>query len=67
MVGDRRLEQWEALIELQRIGKARAIGVSNFNVDHLEDIHAAGLATPDANQIELPPMVSKTRSCCVYV
>ncbi len=33
-----RLEQWKALVELQRQGKVRAIGVSNFNEAHIEEI-----------------------------
>jgi 2,5-diketo-D-gluconate reductase A len=55
----KRLEQWKALVELQRQGKARAIGVSNFNEAHIEEIKAAGLPLPDANQIELHPWSQK--------
>lgn len=54
-----RLEQWRALVELQRQGKAHAIGVSNFNESHIEEIKAAGLPLPDANQIELHPWSQK--------
>ena len=50
-----RLEQWRALVELQRLDKAKAIGVSNFNETHIEEIKTAGLPLPDANQIELHP------------
>ena len=57
--GEKRLEQWAALVELQKAGKARAIGVSNFNKAHLEEIKAADLPTPDANQIELHPWSQK--------
>ena len=57
--GDMRLEQWRALLELQTAGKARSIGVSNFNEGHLDEIAAAGLAMPDANQIELHPWSQK--------
>ena len=57
--GDMRLEQWRALLELQAAGKARSIGVSNFNEGHLDEIAAAGLAMPDANQIELHPWSQK--------
>jgi len=51
--GDMRLEQWRALLDLQASGKARSIGVSNFNEGHLDEIAAADLPMPDANQIEL--------------
>jgi 2,5-diketo-D-gluconate reductase A len=57
--GPQRLEQWEALLELQTQGKVRAVGVSNFNQAHLEAIAAAGLPMPDANQIELHPWSQK--------
>ena len=57
--GDMRLEQWRALLDLQASGKARAIGVSNFNESHLDEIAAAGLPMPDANQIELHPWSQK--------
>lgn len=57
--GTERLNQWRALIELQRGGKARSIGVSNFNQSHLEEIRSTGLQTPDANQIELHPWSQK--------
>lgn len=57
--GEMRLEQWRALLELQASGKARAVGVSNFNESHLEEIKDAGLPMPDANQIELHPWSQK--------
>lgn len=57
--GEMRLEQWRALLELQASGKARSIGVSNFNESHLEEIRTAGLPMPDANQIELHPWSQK--------
>ena len=57
--GPERLNQWRALVELQEAGKARAIGVSNFNEGHLEEIRAADLPMPDANQIELHPWSQK--------
>lgn len=57
--GDMRLEQWRALLELQAAGKVRSVGVSNFNETHLEEISAAGLPMPDANQIELHPWSQK--------
>lgn len=54
-----RLEQWRGLVELQRLGRTRAIGVSNFNAAHIGEIKAAGLPLPDANQIELHPWSQK--------
>jgi 2,5-diketo-D-gluconate reductase A len=57
---ERRLDQWRALVELRDRGLARAIGVSNYNESHLEEIRAAGLPMPDADQIELHPWSQKT-------
>lgn len=56
---EQRLAQWRGLVELKRQGKARAIGVSNFSVKHLEELKAAGLPLPAANQIELHPWSQK--------
>lgn len=56
---EQRLAQWRGLVELKRQGKARAIGVSNFSVKHIEDLRAAGLPMPAANQIELHPWSQK--------
>src|SRR5215216_3758615 len=56
---EQRRAQWSGLIELQKQGKARAIGVSNFNISHLEEIAAAGLQLPQSNQIELHPWSQK--------
>ncbi len=54
-----RLDQWKALVELQQMGKTRTIGVSNYSQAHIEEIRAAGLPLPDANQIELHPWDQK--------
>ena len=35
---DNRLEQWRALSELQKLGKAKSIGVCNYNEVHIEEI-----------------------------
>ena len=56
---DQRIAQWRGLVELKRQGKARAIGVSNFSIKHIEELKAAGLPMPAANQIELHPWSQK--------
>ncbi|RDX50068.1 Aldo/keto reductase [Lentinus brumalis] len=50
-----RLQTYRALLDAQRAGKIRTVGVSNFGIRHLEEIRAAGLETPSVNQIELHP------------
>ena len=56
---EQRLAQWRGLVELQQQGKARAIGVSNFDIAHLAELEAAGLPRPAANQLELHPWSQK--------
>jgi 2,5-diketo-D-gluconate reductase A len=57
---EQRLAQWRALVAMHEQKKARAIGVSNFNIDHIEELKAAGLPLPHANQIELHPWSQKS-------
>ncbi len=56
---EQRIEQWSALVELQKQGKTRTIGVSNFNQSHIEELVDAGLPTPAVNQVELHPWSQK--------
>src|SRR3712207_3795256 len=46
---------WKALEEFQRDGRARSIGVSNFQIDHLEQLAAETDTVPAVNQIEVHP------------
>ena len=46
---------WETLETFHRDGRARSIGVSNFQIDHLERLAAATDVVPAVNQIELHP------------
>ena len=46
---------WKTLEEFQRDGRARSIGVSNFQVAHLERLAATSDVVPAVNQVELHP------------
>ncbi len=46
---------WQVLEELARTGRARSIGVSNFQVEHLERLAGESAVVPAVNQIELHP------------
>ena len=46
---------WNTMIEFQKAGYARSIGVSNFQVAHLERLAAETDVVPAVNQIELHP------------
>jgi 2,5-diketo-D-gluconate reductase A len=46
---------WKTLEEFQRDGRSRSIGVSNFEVAHLERLAGEADVVPAVNQIELHP------------
>lgn len=46
---------WKVLEEFQREGRATSIGVSNFQVAHLERLAAEAEVVPAVNQIEVHP------------
>jgi 2,5-diketo-D-gluconate reductase A len=46
---------WKTLEEFMADGRARSIGVSNFQVEHLERLAAEADVAPAVNQIELHP------------
>jgi 2,5-diketo-D-gluconate reductase A len=46
---------WRTLEEFKEAGRARSIGVSNFQVDHLARLAAESDTVPAVNQIELQP------------
>ena len=56
---NKRIEQWEALIDIKEQEKVKYIGVSNWGINHLEELIQDNLPLPDANQIELHPWSQK--------
>ena len=50
-----RQSTWRAMEELYHTGKARAIGVSNYERNHLEEILDLGGLIPAVNQVEFHP------------
>src|SRR3954471_22384310 len=46
---------WKALEEFRREGRALSIGVSNFQIEHLERLAATADVMPAVNQVELHP------------
>ena len=49
------VETWQALQEIKQTGRAKAVGVSNFKVPHLERLIGETGIVPAINQIELHP------------
>jgi 2,5-diketo-D-gluconate reductase A len=54
------VETWQAMEEIYRSGKARAIGVSNFQPNHLNRLAAQTTVTPAVNQIEVHPYLTQS-------
>jgi len=52
---DQYVDAWGALVELQREGLVRSIGVSNFTEAHLRRIVDETGVTPAVNQVEMHP------------
>jgi diketogulonate reductase-like aldo/keto reductase len=52
---DKSRATWRALEEIYDSGRARAIGVSNFLIHHLEDLMADARVMPMVNQVEFHP------------
>ena len=52
-------EQWRAMEDLYKAGKARAIGVSNFHMDRLMDLITCHQIVPAVNQIETHPFYQR--------
>ena len=55
------LTTWRAMEALVRSGKTRAIGVSNFNVDQLEEILSFAEIIPSCCQVESHPYFPQTK------
>ncbi|MCD7060234.1 aldo/keto reductase [Pelagibacterium xiamenense] len=52
---DRYVDTWKAFVELQKQGRVRSIGVSNFLPEHIERLAAETGVLPAVNQLELHP------------
>ena len=50
---------WKTLEEFYRDGRARSIGVSNFQPHHLRRLHGESQIPPAVNQIELHPYLTQ--------
>jgi methylglyoxal/glyoxal reductase len=53
----KRGDSWRALVELQRQGRARSIGVSNYTIAHLQELLRDSDAVPANNQVEFNPFL----------
>lgn len=53
-------ETWRALERLYKDGRIRAIGVSNFQIHHLNDLLSDSEVVPAVNQVEYHPLLTQT-------
>lgn len=56
---DRYVETWRALQKIMADGRARAIGVSNFQIHHLQRLMDETGVTPAVNQVEAHPQMQQ--------
>jgi len=56
---DKYKDTWRAFEKLYRDGYIRAIGVSNFNVHHLESLKDVSDIVPAVNQVEFHPLLNQ--------
>ena len=54
---NKREETWRAMEEIYKSGKAKAIGVSNFTIKHLEEMKNYATIMPALNQVEFHPFL----------
>jgi diketogulonate reductase-like aldo/keto reductase len=52
-----RRESWDALEEIYDSGRVKAIGVSNYTIDHLEELLGHCKIPPVVNQVEFHPLL----------
>ena len=55
-----RLDQWRGLLYARdELKLVRSVGVSNYEIRHLEDLRLAGLEMPAVNQMQLHPWMTR--------
>jgi 2,5-diketo-D-gluconate reductase A len=55
------VETWRVMEEIYASGRAKAIGVSNYQIAHLEELAATAKIMPMVNQVELHPYLAQTQ------
>lgn len=56
---DKYVEAWQALIDAQKLGLIRSIGVSNFSPEHIDRLEKETGTLPVINQIQLHPYLNQ--------
>jgi diketogulonate reductase-like aldo/keto reductase len=65
-VKGKRLDSWRAMEQILESGRAKAVGVSNYMVHHLEELLSRSKVVPAVNQIEISPFLQhrEVRAFC---
>ena len=58
---DVRLQTWETMHELMTSGRAKSIGVSNYSINHLEELIGKTGIVPSVNQVPISPFTVDTQ------
>jgi diketogulonate reductase-like aldo/keto reductase len=58
-VAGKYVESWKKMEKIYKSGKAKAVGISNFNIHHIEDILAVSDLIPAINQCECSPELTQ--------
>jgi len=56
-VPEKRKESWKILEKILESGKVKAIGVSNYTIQHLEELFSISEVIPSVNQVEFHPFL----------
>ncbi len=55
------IETWQALEQCVEKGLVRSLGICNFNIQRLKDLHQEATIKPCVNQIELHPFLQQNK------
>ncbi|RIL82993.1 aldo/keto reductase, partial [Staphylococcus equorum] len=55
------IDTWKGMEALYKEGKVKNVGVSNFNIEHLERLLAETSIKPVINQVEFHPYLTQTK------
>ncbi len=58
-------DTWKAMIQILRDGKARAIGVSNYQIFDIQEILQNFDTVPSVNQVEFHPFLYQVRAITI--
>ena len=58
-VKGRYVDSWIGMEKIYKSGRAKAVGISNFNEHHIEDIKKVWSVVPAMNQIEMHPRLTQ--------